>query len=755
MNMYLKSIELSGFKSFAKKDKLDFTTAISGIVGPNGSGKSNVAESFRFVLGEQSMKQMRGKRGEDMIFNGSPSAARSNRASVKVVFDNSDKFLDIDYDEVSIERAVHRDGVNQYAINGSQVRLKDVHELLASANIGASGHHIISQGEADRILNASGKEKREIIEEALGLKVFQYKKQESEKKLAKTEENIKQVESLRKEISPHLKFLERQVKKIEKALSMRDELKDLYREYLKRESVYIEFHKKKTATDKKPLLEEKEKLQAELDKAKSVLETTSREDQKSQEIIDLETSIAEVRTQKDSLSRDVGRIEGQVQFEERRLERERERAQSPEEKLVKLSEVEALSYEVEEVIEENKTDIGSLVSAIKKKIHDFITTKRESGVEQGISEEELDELKSEKEKLEIKFKEVTERDTALNQKYEQLRKDLESSKDESREAEREVFRIMQEQNALDANMGRVNHMEEQVLRDEEELKRELTEAGVLVGAEVATGYQNVELEDADEVVATEERGKQENRRREIEKIKIRLEEAGGGGADEIMKEYEEVSERDQFFEKELEDLAKSSESLKGLITELDEKLDVKFKEGIKKINSAFQEFFELLFDGGTASLALVKEEKKKRPTGLEGESDEEGMVEEAEPEETEAGSEGVEVKVNLPRKKVRGLDMLSGGERALTSIALLFAMSQVNPPPFIILDETDAALDEANSRKYGDMIENLSKRSQLILITHNRETMSRAGILYGITMGGDGISKVLSVKLEEAVMVAK
>ena len=126
----------------------------------------------------------------------------------------------------------------------------------------------------------------------------------------------------------------------------------------------------------------------------------------------------------------------------------------------------------------------------------------------------------------------------------------------------------------------------------------------------------------------------------------------------------------------------------------------------------------------------------------------------SEEEETETES-GIEVTVSLPRKRIQNLMMLSGGERALTSIALIFAMSQVNPPPFIILDETDAALDEANSRRYGDMIENLSKKSQLILITHNRETMSRAGVLYGITMGADGVSRILSVKFEEATAVAK
>ena len=123
--------------------------------------------------------------------------------------------------------------------------------------------------------------------------------------------------------------------------------------------------------------------------------------------------------------------------------------------------------------------------------------------------------------------------------------------------------------------------------------------------------------------------------------------------------------------------------------------------------------------------------------------------------EEEDGEEGIEINVNLPRKKVKGLMMLSGGERALTSIALLFAISQVNPPPFIILDETDAALDEANSKKYADMIENLSKYSQLIVITHNRETMSRAGILYGVTMGMGGGSKLLSVSFDEAVTTAK
>ena len=177
--MRLKSLEIIGFKSFAKKVALEFSVPISAVVGPNGSGKSNVAEAMRFVLGEQSIKSMRGKRGEDLIFNGTEKIGRLNHARVNVVFDNTDHAFNIDFEEVTFSREVFRDGTYQYYINGSQARLKDVLEVLSGVHIGASSHHIISQGESDRILNASLKERKAIIEDALGLKLYQYKREES------------------------------------------------------------------------------------------------------------------------------------------------------------------------------------------------------------------------------------------------------------------------------------------------------------------------------------------------------------------------------------------------------------------------------------------------------------------------------------------------------------------------------------------------------------------------------------------------
>ncbi|MEN9561677.1 MAG: hypothetical protein RIQ56_950, partial [Candidatus Parcubacteria bacterium] len=235
----LKRLEIVGFKSFSKKTILDFSNATTAIVGPNGSGKSNVAEAFRFALGEQSMKSMRGKRAEDLIWNGSASSPRSNRASVSIAFDNSRRMFKVDFDEVSVERVVFRDGTSEYSINGSRVRLRDVEELLAGANIGETGHHIISQGEADRILMANPRERRQMLEDALGLAVYEFKKREAEKKLLKTEENIGQVNALRRELSPHLRFLEKQVEKLERADSMRAELVRFCQTYFAVEDAYV------------------------------------------------------------------------------------------------------------------------------------------------------------------------------------------------------------------------------------------------------------------------------------------------------------------------------------------------------------------------------------------------------------------------------------------------------------------------------------------------------------------------------------
>lgn len=756
--MYLKSLELSGFKSFAKKANLEFNAPVTAVVGPNGSGKSNVAEAFRFVLGEQSIKSMRGKRTEDLIFNGGENSARGNRASVKLTFDNQmrhgKRLLTIDFDEVVIERVIHRDSLSEYFINGSAVRLRDITELLAGAHIGSSGHHIISQGEADRILNANIKERREMIEDALGLKVFQYKREESERKLTKTRENMEKVESLRKEIAPHLRFLKKQVEKVEKTIALREELRTVYKEYLARESQYLLATEKSLAEESLRPKQDLERLEKELALAKKVLEDSKHKDVKSHELIELEVKLKSVRQSRDDVTRTIGRIEGEIVSLERMLVREKQSTVA-EITTVDYAKVKELVANVDSLAAdtESVSDLGAIRgvlvqirTSLKKFLESHTHTKAENRV--GDLEKEIALLRDRKTDADADAKEKEIELSMLSDAYSALRLGIEKEKDSSRDAEKTMFRIIAEENEIRGRLGVLRVREEKLRLEKEDFKRELGEGGALIG-------RDIYLYESDTTIYPAlERAVQEDRRKHIEKIKVRLEDSGAVSPGDVIKEFKETTERDEFLARELVDLETSAQSLTNLIKELEIKLDTLFSDGISKINHQFKEYFALMFGGGEASLAVVREKKRKRALSPEemAEIGLGGIGEENEEEETELG---VGIEVNLPRKKIKALEMLSGGERALTSIALLFAISQVNPPPFIILDETDAALDEANSKKYGDMVEGLSKSSQLIVITHNRETMSRAGVLYGVTMGREGYSKLLSIAFNEALAVAK
>lgn len=765
--MRLKSLEISGFKSFAKKAVLAFDLPVTAIVGPNGSGKSNVAEAFRFVLGEQSVKSLRGKKGEDLIFAGGKTMARQNRATVKVVFDNTDRRLPIEFDEVSLERIVHRDGLNDYFINGSRVRLKDIAELLAHAHIGSSGHHIISQGEADHILIASPADRREMIEDALGLKIYHYRKRESERKLDKTEENIRQVESLRREIAPHLSFLRKQVEKLERARELKDKLAVQYKEYLKRESLYISFSRKAFQEEKGAPERALRELAEELGRAEAAISKTEEHGRKEAELRDLDGKMQAFIREKDALSRDMGRIEGELSFIAR-LEAQRQAAAAKEQlarepQTVAFSDVRHFADEVSALLEKasSESDASTIVRYItdaKERIRSFfnkIVSKPAVSAPAEDHSGESKELAAKKESLAASIGKLEGELSSLQAKAALIRSAIDSEKEGSRSAERAVYEIKARQNEAVSALAQIKLREEKLAEIEAEWKRESSEAVALLGHSMAD-IQNFTIAEAgkplsDEQIVTEVRSAQEDRKRQIERAKIRLEEAGLGTGEEVLKEYEETASRDEFLKKEVADLHAAAASLQTLIADLETELKKRFTEGMTKITERFNEYFQIMFGGGEASLEVVQIEAR----GTKTEGEEEAGAESVMDDEDAEAELGVDVHVSLPHKRVKGLTMLSGGERALTSIALLFAVSQVNPPPFIILDETDAALDEANSRKYGDMIESLAKQSQLILITHNRETMSRAGVLYGVTMSREGFSTLLSIRFEEAVKVAK
>ncbi len=743
----LKRIEISGFKSFAKKTALSFDTPITAIVGPNGSGKSNVVESIRFVLGEQSMKSLRGKGSTDLIWKGSKLLGGANKARVAITFDNADrKFAfssssgaaaDLSFDEITLAREVASDGGSEYFINGTGVRLKDITELLGSVNIGASGHHIISQGEADRLLSASARDRRAMVEDALGLKVYQTRIREAERKIEKTAANMKEVQALRRELAPHLTFLSKQVEKIKMAEDMRAEFAGLFADYSVREAAAAQYAERAVRADEADIRQELSGLEP----ASEARVSGAREDERRrilEEVRAAEGEAQRLSREREELGRALGRIEG-------KLDALAVVTTVPGVTSVPAHDVETLCADIISILDQTEAvgDIAAVRSALagmKRKVHAFADALKGKSVHEDTSGIRA-AIEEERAALEARLRETDVFAASARNQAEMSRGKLAALDAEIREAERSSYAGAAKRATLEGRLRECELRKEGVLRRIALLDEETREAEALVGVRFTSSHPAAASDDTPEAAA-----EREAIHRKLERIKIKLEDAGAASGAEVLKEYEDTKDRDVFLSRELSDIEASLASLRELIRELRDTIDRTFKEGIEKINIEFGEFFKLMFGGGSAFLSIVVEHKR----GRDEEGDMDSGADDALPLE-----HGIEINVSLPHKKVRDLAMLSGGERSLISIALLFAMSQVNPPPFLVLDETDAALDEANSRKYGDMLGHLSKHSKLIVVTHNRETMSRAQVLYGVTMGIDGASKLLSIKFDEAVLIAK
>src|SRR5512139_1557201 len=227
----LKSLELHGYKTFASKTVFEFGETVTAIVGPNGSGKSNIADSLRWVLGEQSYHLLRGKKTEDMIFSGSELRPRSGMASATVTFDNSDGWLPIDFSEVAITRRAYRDGENEYLINGQKVRLRDVSELLAQSGLAERTYTIIGQGLVDAALALKAEDRRRLFEEAAGIGLYRSRREDALRRLETTGRNLERVHDILAELQPRLRSLERQAKRAQEYDQMKSDLKVVLREW--------------------------------------------------------------------------------------------------------------------------------------------------------------------------------------------------------------------------------------------------------------------------------------------------------------------------------------------------------------------------------------------------------------------------------------------------------------------------------------------------------------------------------------------
>ena len=383
--MYLKRLELQGFKSFADKTVLEFRPGITSVIGPNGSGKSNISDRIRWVLGEQSMKSLRGSKSEDIIFAGTQSRKSLGFAEASIVIDNTDGKLPIEFSEVTITRRIYRSGESGYYINKTPCRLKDVLELFMDTGIGKDGYSIIGQGKIDEILSNKSEDRRAIFEEAAGIVKYRVRKADSEKKLEQTKLNLLRINDILSEIEVNIEPLKKQSEKAKKYLDLREELKgieiglflyniDNYKEKISEIAKDIDIYMSQNNDEESKMQEKqnlKEELKIKIDEIILKIEETQNlgfEMREKQEKINSDINIANERiaNNKENFDRYLKEIE---EVNLRITELEEEKKQRLEKKTNLSSNREKFSKELEEK-EKELEEITTKLSTEEKKIED-------------------------------------------------------------------------------------------------------------------------------------------------------------------------------------------------------------------------------------------------------------------------------------------------------------------------------------------------------------------------------------------------
>ncbi|OGG43741.1 hypothetical protein A3G50_01020 [Candidatus Jorgensenbacteria bacterium RIFCSPLOWO2_12_FULL_42_11] len=707
MAIFLKRLELSGFKSFAQKTVLEFPAGVVAVVGPNGSGKSNVADALRWLLGEREAKQLRGEKIENLIFSGTPKKSAMGLAQAAICFDNKSRWLPVDFEEVVLTRKVDRSGVSEFFLNQELVRLKDVVELLAKSRLGARGLTIVSQGESDIFVRSSPLERRQMIEEIIGLKEFRLKKSQSEHRLENTIINLEKIKAMIEELEPHLKMLRRQTSKWEKRSELEEELRSLENNYFSFKLIEI---KNSLAALGRPLTASEKEIgqkQKELEKFQGELE----------KIDELRSRTAELSAKQSDCQRELGHFEAKLEI---------------------------LNATGSEVVEYRLEDLIGLVEEIKNLLESSLSLEKLEGLKANLERglEKINNFFSTQDKSLEKSADLLK----IEAEKERVVKKLESLNSElSRLAGNEKL-LIESFKSIEEKRKEINNLENEKNRlvfEKEKLNLKLQDLEIRLNQ---IGRSMKEFDDYPNVQSISFPQLSEIERR---MFKLRTDLASIGDIDlAVVKEARETEERYQFLSHQSADLEKASADIKILIKDLGVKIHSDFKEALKLINKEFDNYFQLMFGGGRAKLKLEIQSLESEADDLnEGENQDSEEIGDITETESSTEKAGIEIDLNLPKRRISSLEMLSGGERSLVSMAALFALISVNPPPFLVLDEIDSALDDRNAQRFAELIKKFSEKTQFIIITHNRSTMSVADVLYGITMGEDGASKVLSLKL--------
>ena len=879
--MYLKQLEIVGFKSFADKTKLTFDPGLIAIVGPNGCGKSNVSDAIRWVLGEQRPTALRCSKLVDVVFNGTDTRKPLGLAEVSITFAECEAELGTDYHEVTVTRRVYRDGSGEYFLNKQSCRLKDIQHLFMGTGIGTSSYSVMAQGQIDAILSSKPEDRRAVFEEAAGITKFKADRKEALRKIEQTEQNLLREADVLREMKRQIGSLQRQVGKAQKYKELRDELRglDIYvsRIRIRDYDLSLEQNAKNKAGIEQDIAEatevvvqaerEQQELHAQVHELEERLQDLASQRaaadsayQRANEVIGVNAQ--RIEEYKTFMRRDEDEIRGtKLQLEElalqveslgqkesllsESLEAAREALKTGEEEFAQVQEeIDRTRQEVgtarHEILEverkaaqaaaQKNAELGKGARAVLRgELKDgTLSAKVEAGegfadaaeallglsgeanvsiegavyregsveiwkrgtvsasldrrdemmklIEQG--EEKLKKLESRSMGLSAQ---LTERRIAVSQMEQEL-SFISQQSDYAQKRRDELMRSIQgRQEGIERYNDSIERLKEEsgdLLDNLENLKARVIEFGVkiedervvrhelmgrIAAADAQVGTKRAALDQARDFRAKLEVQAAENQMRR-QNIYDHLQDEYGLFADAVMREpdpewpdgvvppmselepkvarlqadiaalgpvnmvaIEECRELEERYAREKaqeQDLLAAKAQILELINNLNSTSSQLFKTTFEQANKNFQTMFTKLFGGGEARLILL--ENAEDPLEC-----------------------GVDIIARPPGKRPQSVTLLSGGERTMTAVALLFSIFMIKPAPFCMLDELDAALDDANIGRFVEQLKEFLNRSQFLIITHNQHTIAGSDLVYGVSQQEKGISRVISMKLAD------
>ncbi len=804
--MKFKELEVSGFKSFAEKTNIYIESGLTGIVGPNGCGKSNVVEALRWCMGESSAKSLRGSGMEDVIFNGTSDLPSKNFCEVSIKLENNNNIAQYkNTPEIEIKRKLEKDKGSKYYINGKEVRAKDVQILFADLSTGPHSPSMVSQGRVGELITAKPTDRRAILEEAAGIAGLHARRHEAELRLNAAENNLKKADDLMRQIENQLKNLLKQAQEATKYKEISDEIRKfeaaiIYLNALNVEDEITENNEKLNEFEDEisAINIEKNFNENEIEKLNSEIKPISI---KSNELVNnlqkLKIEFDQINKEEERINLEIEKLKKDIKLNYSDINREKEiiaNSTNNGERLTQEKEeiliVEKNYYDIEKkATDDYKSSLNNLNKAKEnlKKFFDRlinIIKNKENIDENSIHREfenNLSEIEDREEKYASRFgkydlvkgeaikrkerlnnieKEIKNwRDlkdnssnklTELKDKLKLLENNLETTNDEPRQIAEKRGSYQQSIKNIEKDIESIkaNIISKQNQIDELNISLKKINENTLEKTESKVRSQTIIESLRSKIKDFEKRSlmefnlnlksipnfskienltnfKIDEAYNHLELLKKRRDSLGAVNlrADNETKELQEKIDK---MMDDRKDLVQGLQKLKSSINDLNQKGRERLLDAYEKVNRKFNDVYTKLFAGGNARLELIESDDP-----LEA---------------------GLELLVSPPGKKLQSITLLSGGEQALTSLALIFAVFLINPAPICVLDEVDAPLDDANVTRFNSLLYELTKitNTKFLIITHHALTMSKMNRLYGVTMADRGVSQLVSVNLDKA-----